>query len=124
MEAADFSPSFETGFFYPTSKIFNKASTGKEKISDEENNNDTDSATALSLIRKGDRTRNKIAGKKSDNNQMTLPARSPVYPTLPSSTSVLHDVSEVTYHNDSESMYIYINKHFANSCVPELCFVT
>ncbi|KAJ9587711.1 hypothetical protein L9F63_018862, partial [Diploptera punctata] len=103
VESDGFSPSFDSGFFYPTSKFFNKASAGSEKVSNEENSNDTDSGTALPLIKKGDTTRNRITGKDSGKNQ-DASGRNPVYPTLPSSTSVIHDVSEVIYHNDSESL--------------------
>ncbi|PSN45884.1 hypothetical protein C0J52_11038 [Blattella germanica] len=104
LQANGFSPSFDNGFFYPTSKLFNKPETDNDKIPNEEPNNDSESATALPLIRKGDRSGNKFIGKDGTKNQDTPPIRSPVYPTLPSSTSILHDVSKVLHQNESESL--------------------
>jgi hypothetical protein len=97
----NFSSVLDAEFFYPTSKLYNKLAAEQ----DEQANNDTESATALPLIRKGNRTDNKIGGNESSKNQVTPPVRSPVYPTLPSSTPVLHDISEILHQNESESTY-------------------
>lgn len=96
-----FSPTFDARFFYPTSKLYNKSGVQQ----DEQADIDSESATALPLIRKGDKTNNKIVGHESSKKQVTTPVRSPVYPTLPSNTPVLHSVSEILHHSESESMY-------------------
>lgn len=100
LQTNDFSSTFDAGFLFPTSKLYNKPAVQQ----DEQVKNDNDSAAALPLIRKGNRTNNKIMANENSKNEVTPFARSPVYPTLPSSTSVLHDISEILHHNESESM--------------------
>jgi hypothetical protein len=99
LQTNDFSSTFDARFFFPTSKLYNKPAVQQ----DEQANNDTESAAALPLVRKGNRTNNKIVENESNKNRVTPSVRSPVYPTLPSSTSVLHDISEILHHNESES---------------------
>jgi hypothetical protein len=94
LQTKNFSSALDADLFYPTSKLYN-----------EQAYNGTESATALPLIRKGNRTNNKLGGNESSKTQVTPPVRSPVYPTLPSSTPVLHNISEILHHNESESMY-------------------
>jgi hypothetical protein len=99
LQTNDFSSTLDARFFFPTSKLYNKPSAQQ----DERANNNTKSTAALPLVRKGNRT-NKITDNESNKNQVTSSVRSPVYPTLPSSTSVLHDISENLHQNESESM--------------------
>jgi hypothetical protein len=100
LQTNNFSPTFDTKFLYPTSKLYNKPTVQQDKQT-----NNSLSATALPVIRKGNRTNNKIVGNESKKNQVTPPARSPVYPTLPSSTHIQHDVSEILQQNETESEY-------------------
>lgn len=101
LQTKNFSSAPDADLFYPTSKLYNKLAAEQ----DVQANNGTISVTALPLIRKGNRTNNKIGGNESSKTQVTPPVRSPVYPTLPSSTPVLHNISEILHHNESESMY-------------------
>jgi hypothetical protein len=101
LQTNNFSRTFDAKFFYPTSKLYNKPTVQQ----DEQENNDTESATALPLIRKGNRTNNKIAGNERKKNQVTPPVQSAVSPTLPSSTHVQHDISEILHQNETESEY-------------------
>jgi hypothetical protein len=100
LQTNNFSPTFDAKFFYPTSKLYNKPT-----VQQDEQANNTGSATALPLIRKGNRTNNKIAGNESRKNQVTPPLQNPVSPTLPSSTHVRHDISEILHQNETESEY-------------------
>jgi hypothetical protein len=101
LQTKNFSSPLDADLFYLTSKLYNKLAAEQ----DEQANNGTVSATALPLISKGNRTNNKIGGNGSSKTQVTPAVRSPVYPTLPSSTPVLHNISEILHHNESESMY-------------------
>jgi hypothetical protein len=101
LQTNNFSPIFDAKFLYPTSRLHNKPTLQQ----DEQANSDSESATALPLIRKGNRTNNKIAGNESKKNQVTPPVRSPVSPTLPSSTHILHDISDLLHQNETESEY-------------------
>jgi hypothetical protein len=99
LQTENFLSAFDADLIVPVSELY---------LTDEQDdqvNNGTESATALPLVKKGNRTNNKIWGNESGKAQVTPPARSPVYPTLPSSTSVLHDISEILHHNESESTY-------------------
>ncbi|XP_023711977.1 atrial natriuretic peptide-converting enzyme isoform X2 [Cryptotermes secundus] len=100
LQTKNFSSTDDAHLFYPTSKLYNKLATEQ----DEQGNNGTVSTTALPLIRKSNRTNNKIVGNESSRTQVTPPVRSPVYPTLPSSTPVLHNISEILHQNESESL--------------------
>ncbi|XP_069687000.1 atrial natriuretic peptide-converting enzyme isoform X2 [Periplaneta americana] len=104
LQSNGFSPTLDAEFLYPTSKLNNKPVLQKDELSEQQANNDTESATALPLIKKGNRTNNKIVGNENGKKQVTPPIRSPVYPTLPSSTPVFHDVSEILQHNESDSL--------------------
>ena len=106
LQTNNFSPTFDTKFFYPTSKLYSKPTFQQDELA----NNDSESATALPLIRKSNRTNNKVVGNENKNNQVTPPLRRPIYPTLPSSTHVQHDVSEILHRNETESEY-KIYKH-------------
>lgn len=97
----NFSPTFDAKFLYPTSRLYDNPTVQQ----DEQASSDSGSATALPIIRKGNRTNNKIVGNESKNNQVMPPVRSPVYPTLPSSTHVQHDISEILHQNETESEY-------------------
>ncbi|KDR21560.1 Low-density lipoprotein receptor-related protein 4 [Zootermopsis nevadensis] len=99
-QTKDFLSTFDDGLFFPSSKLYNKPAVQQNK----QTNNDTEFAAALPLVRKGNRINNKITENESSKNRVTASARSPVYPTLPSSTSVLHNVSEILHHNESESL--------------------
>lgn len=105
LQTNNFSPTFDVKYFYPTSKLYNKPA-GQQ---DEQADNDTESATALPLTRKGNRTNNKIGGNERRKNQVTPPVRSPVSPTLPSSTHIRHDMSEILHQNETESEYKTLN---------------
>jgi len=97
----NFSPTFDAKFLYPTSRLYDNPTVQQ----DEQASSDSGSATALPIIRKGNRTNNKIVGNESKKNQVMPPVRSPVYPTLPSSTHVQHDISEILHQNETESEY-------------------
>jgi len=101
LQTNNFSPTFDTKFLYPTSKLYSKPTVQQ----DEQANSDSESATALPLIRKGNRTNNKIVENENKKNQVMPPVRSPVYPTLPSSTHIQHDISEILQQNETESEY-------------------
>lgn len=101
LQTNNFSPTFDAKFLYPTSKLYNKPTVQQ----DEQASSDFGSATALPVTRKGNRTNNKIVGNESKKNQVMPPVRSPVYPTLPSSTHVQHDISEILHQNETESEY-------------------
>jgi hypothetical protein len=101
LQTNNFSPTFDTKFLYPTSKLYSKPTVQQ----DEQANGDSESATALPVIRKGNRTNNKIVGNENKKNQVMPPVRSPVYPTLPSSTHIQHDISEILQQNETESEY-------------------
>jgi len=101
LQTNNFSPTLDAKFLYATSKLYHKPTVQQDELA----NGDSESATALPVIRKGNRTNNKIVGNESKKNQFTPPVRSPVYPTLPSSTHVQHDISEILRQNETESGY-------------------
>jgi hypothetical protein len=101
LQTNNFSPTFDAKFLFPTSKLYNKPIVQQ----DEQASSDSESATALPLVRKGNRTNNKIVGNENKKNQVTPPVQSPVSPTLPSNTQIQHDISDFLHQNETESEY-------------------